>query len=96
MSNFSFDEWSKLYESDPIAFENKRKELLEAEILKAPVEQRGKLRLIQMECDAIRTSMSPIEATIEMTQMATKKLQELKTPLTQLRAMCEDIGQPTV
>lgn len=94
MEDSSFEEWVKLYEEDPVAFENKRKEILEAEILKAPVELRGKLRLIQMECDAMHTSMSPIEATVEMTKMAAKKLQELKTPLTQLRAICEDIGNP--
>jgi hypothetical protein len=91
MNNFSFDEWTKLYETNPEEFERKRKNLLEAEILKAPVENRSKLRLLQMECDAIRASMTPIEATIEMTKMAAKTLQELKTPLTQLRAICEDI-----
>ena len=94
MNDFPFDEWVKLYETDPDAFERKRKDLLEAEIMKAPVETRGKLRLIQMECDAMHTSMSPMEATVEMTKMAAKKLQELKTPLTQLRAICEDIGNP--
>ena len=91
MEDFSFDEWARLYEEDPVAYERKRKEILEAEILKAPVEQRGKLRLMQMQCDAMHTSMSPMEATVEMTKLATKKLQELKTPLTQLRAICEDI-----
>jgi hypothetical protein len=92
MSDFSFDEWAKLYKEDPIAFECKRKETLEAEILKAPIESRIRLRLIQMECDAIHDSMSPMEATIEMTNMAVKKLQELKAPLTQLRSISRNIN----
>lgn len=91
MTEFSFDEWTQLYETDPDAFERKRASLLEEVIRSAPVEHRAKLRMLQMECDGIRQAMSPMEATLEMTRMATSKLQELKTPLTQLRAACEDI-----
>lgn len=91
MTEFSFDEWAQLYETDPDAFERKRADLLEEVIRSAPVEHRAKLRMLQMECDGIRQVMSPMEATVEMTRMATAKLQELKTPLTQLRAACEDI-----
>lgn len=91
MTEFSFDEWARLYETDPEAFERKRADLLEEVIRSAPVEHRAKLRMLQIECDGIRQAMDPMEATIEMTRMATAKLQELKTPLTQLRAVCEDI-----
>jgi hypothetical protein len=48
--------------------------------------------MLQIECDGIRQAMDPMEATIEMTRMASAKLQEMKTPLTQLRAICEDIS----
>lgn len=91
MTEFSFDEWAQLFGSDPEAFERKRAALLEEVIRSAPVEHRAKLRMLQIECDGIRQAMDPMEATIEMTRMATAKLQELKTPLTQLRAACEDI-----
>jgi len=94
MTNFSFDEWANLYEANPAEFERKRKELLEAEIMKAPPEHRPMLRVLQMECDAIRAVSSPMEATVEFSKMAAKKLKELKTPLTQLRQICEDIIEP--
>ena len=91
MYDFKFDEWAALAESDPAAFERKRKEVLDAEILKAPVASRNNLRMLQMECDAIRKSMDPMEASAAMLGMAQASLQKLKTPLTQLRAECEDI-----
>lgn len=91
MDDFSFDEWAKLYKTDPIEFECRRKDLLEKQILKAPIENRNNLRLLQMECDAIRKTHGPMESAAIMTSMASKKLQELKTPLTQLRSACEDI-----
>lgn len=94
MEDFLFDEWAKLYETDPAEFERRRKDLLEKEILKAPVEKRNGLRLLQMECDAIRKTHGPIESAAIMTTMASKKLQELKAPLTQLRAAYEDIIHP--
>ena len=94
MTEFSFDEWANLYESDPAEFERRRTEILEQEILKAPVSHRNNLRLIQMQCNALHESMSPMEATVEMSRMMTAKLNEIKTPLTQLRAICEDIVNP--
>jgi hypothetical protein len=91
MYKFDFDEWAKLYETDPDAFERKRKEVLEAEILKSPVENRAMLRILQSECDAMHATMDPMEATVEMSKLAARKLNELKLPLTQLRAVCEDL-----
>ena len=49
MSHMSFDEWAKLYKLDPEEFERKRRDVIEAEICKAPIERRAKLRLLQME-----------------------------------------------
>jgi hypothetical protein len=93
MTEFSFDEWAKLAVDDPAEFERRRAQVLQNEILKAPPEHRMKLRLIQTVCDGIRESMPPLEAAAEMTRLATEKLQELKTPLTQLRAVCEDLNE---
>lgn len=94
MDDFSFDEWAKLYENDPVEFERRRKDLLEKEILKYPIETRHKLRLLQVQCDGIRNSCSPLEATAIMTTMASNKLSELVAPLTQIRSACEDIIHP--
>jgi len=94
MTEFSFDEWAKLYEANPAEFERRRAEVLEQEIQKAPVAHRNNLRLLQMQCNAMHETMSPMEATVEMSKMMTAKLNEMKTPLTQLRAICEDIVNP--
>jgi len=93
MTTFDFDEWANLYENDPNEFEKKRKKILEAEILKAPIENRNKLRLLQIECDAIREVMHPLEATQMMLTKAQDILRTIKGPLTQLRAECEDIAE---
>jgi hypothetical protein len=92
MTNFDFDEWVKLYEANPAEYERKRAEVLTQEILKAPVGIRNDLRLLQMQCDVLHNTLDPMDATVEMTKMMKNKLSELKTPLTQLRAICEDIA----
>lgn len=93
MNKIDFDQWATLYSENPEEFERRRKELIEREILNAPIEHRAKLRILQVECDAIRQSMSPLEATVEMSKMMVNKLNELRAPLTQLREICEDINQ---
>jgi hypothetical protein len=93
MITFNFDEWADLYKNDPSEFERKRKEVLETEILKAPIKNRNKLRLLQIECDAIREVMHPLEATHMMLTKAQDMLRTIKGPLTQLRAECEDIAE---
>ncbi len=90
MNDFSFDEWAELYKSNPEEFELKRKEMLDAEIMKAPPEHRSSLRAIQLECDLLRAITTPLQATIEISKMMCNKLNELKTPLTQLRQIIED------
>ncbi len=92
MYKFDFDEWAKLYETDPEAFERKRKEVLEAEIMKAPVENRAMLRILQLECDAAHKTMDPMEATVAISEMMIHKLNQLKAPLTALREIAEDIS----
>jgi hypothetical protein len=88
MSDFSFDYWSKLFKASPEDFEAKRKEFLEAEICKAPVEARNKLRILQMQCDAARTGVSPIEATLELSTMMKTHMTKLQDELVNLRAAC--------
>lgn len=93
MVNISFDEWAALYKADPVEFERRRKELIDLEILKAPIEHRDMLRVLQTECDAIRAVYDPLQSTIKMSDMMVDRLNKLKAPLTQLRQLCEDINE---
>lgn len=90
MYNFNFDEWAGLYKTDPETFERKRREVLEAEIAKAPVDQRAMLRLIQLECDTAHETMDPLTATAAISEMMIHKVNQLKAPLTNLREIIED------
>ncbi len=85
MSNFNFDEWASLYKNYPEEFERKRAAILESEILKAPVERRNKLRMLQLECDAYHSSMTPLAATVAISQLMDEKLNELKTNIELLK-----------
>jgi hypothetical protein len=84
MIEFNFDEWSELYKTDPIAFENKRQELLEAEIMKAPIEYRGRLHLLQLECDIISLTKNPLDATKKMFEMSLQHLNKLEQTMAKL------------
>lgn len=90
MTEFSFDEWARLYKTDPAEFDRKRKEFLDLEISKAPEKYRDILRVLQTECNAIRKVNTPLDATIEISAMMEERLSRLKAPLTQLRSICED------
>ena len=79
MSDFNFDEWANLAKNFPEEFEQKRKEVLEKEIMKAPIKNRENLRMLQMECDAYHFGMEPLAALGKIGTMMHEKLQELHT-----------------
>ena len=85
MDDFNFDEWANLAKNHPEEFERKRTNLLNSEIHKAPIEYRNNLRLLQLECDVYHNSMSPIEATVAISNLLDTKLNELKTHTELLR-----------
>lgn len=98
MSDFSFDDWVKLYKTSPEDFERKRKEVIEAEILKSPVEKRNGLRFLQMQIDAIRQDKTPIAATVAISVLMQQKVGELKeafssleSPLTDLKRQVQEL-----
>jgi hypothetical protein len=95
MSDFDFDEWAKLYQLDPTAFERKRSEVLEEAIQKAPVEVRNKLRLIQMQCDVIHQTMEPLAATKEISKMMLIKTFDLQDSFIDLAIACKDFDEQT-
>lgn len=78
MSDFNFDEWANLAKNFPEEFEKKRKEVLEQEIMKAPIKHRDSLRILQMECDAYHNNMTPLEALTEIGKMMYNKVDELR------------------
>ncbi len=48
---FDFDEWHELAKTDPVAFDKKRKEIVESFIAKAPEARQEKLRRLQWRID---------------------------------------------
>jgi uncharacterized glyoxalase superfamily protein PhnB len=78
MTDFNFDEWANLAKNFPEEFEQKRKEVLEKEIMKAPLEKRNALRVLQMQCDAYHFGMEPVEAMAKIGMMMYNKVDELR------------------
>jgi len=52
--NFDFEGWMTLYKEDPAKFEEKRREVLDAEIARAPQHLQQRLRGLQWRVDAER------------------------------------------
>ena len=88
MTSFDFDEWAKLYRENPVEFERKRKEFLDAEISKAPEKHRIALRLLQSECDDLCEDLPPMQAAGKMSKLMVNKLTELQTELINLNSAC--------
>lgn len=84
MTEFNFDEWMALAKDSPEEFERKRTELLQAEIMKAPVQIRGDLRVLQMQCDAFHNELSPMGAVVEITKLMLNSQAKLKNKLGEL------------
>jgi hypothetical protein len=95
MLNFNFDEWAELYRIDPTEFERKRSEVLEETIQKAPVKIRNKLRLIQMQCDAVHHLVEPLKAAEEMSKLMLDKVFDLQDSFLDLAIACKDFNEQT-
>lgn len=90
MTKINFDEWSELYKTDPEEFENRRRFILEQEMLKAPLQYRNNLRLLQTECDIICEMYNPLEATVQISKLMTEKLDRLTENLKELKVKLDD------
>ena len=93
MIEFNFDEWADLYKTHPEEFERKRKDLLDSEIAKAPIANRNDLRMLQMECDAYRQSLLPLEAANEMSKLMVEKVYELQDAFLDLGIACKEFDE---
>lgn len=68
--SFDFDDWSKLASTDPVAFENRRQQIINQFILAAPEPQRQRLQCLQWRIDQTRRlSSNSITACIKLSQM---------------------------
>ncbi|HHZ87979.1 MAG TPA: DUF3135 domain-containing protein [Chromatiaceae bacterium] len=69
-TGFDFDEWAKLAESDPKAFEKRREVLISATIDQAPEARRQRLRGLQWRVDQVRRRAStPLGACVQISEM---------------------------
>jgi len=70
LPNVDFDTWSKLAKSDPEAFEEKRKKLVDHVISQAPEDRRERLRCLQWRIDMVReTANTPMAACLKISRM---------------------------
>lgn len=70
---FDFDEWMNLGQSDPKAFEERRKRVIEEAIAQAPQHMQTRLRALQWRIDMERARASnPLSACIRLSGMMWK------------------------
>ncbi len=68
--DFDFDEWVALAKGDPEAFEQRRTQLLQTAIRKAPDGNRSRLEGLQFQIDMIRQKMRhPMGACVKLSSM---------------------------
>lgn len=86
-SKLDFDDWLQLFKSDPIAFEEMRKQEIERFINNAPEYNQRRLRGLQFRVDAKRDMLkhTPYKACVELSKMMHESFAELRY---QLNEMC--------
>jgi hypothetical protein len=85
---FDFNEWKELSETDPEAFEVRRRKVIEAEIRLAPARQQQRLRRLQWKIDLVRQRYKhPLVSSAKLFEMMWQKvygenglLEALNTP----------------
>jgi len=72
---FDFDEWKKLFESDPDAFEARRRELIDSEIQRASSKMQPRLRGLQWHIDVTRRRYKhPVVSSAKLFEMMWQKV----------------------
>jgi len=83
--DFDWETWSNLARSDPAAFEQRRKQAIEALIAAAPEHQRQRLNALQCRIDLERRrSSSPLGACIRVSNLMWERFTELQHALNAL------------
>lgn len=79
----NFDAWSELARRDPVAFEARRRQAIEAAIRLASPKRQATLRRLQWRIDGVRrASPNPLAAAIRMSAMMHDSLAALHRALT--------------
>lgn len=82
---YDFDEWVALYQTDPDAFEEKRKIAIAKVIDSAPVSMQPRLKGLMFQIDTERKkAKTPLESCINISSLMWEKFDELKVNLNAL------------
>lgn len=89
--DYAFEDWRQLHETDPEAFELRRKEALEAVILAAPADMQQRLRGVQFRVDMERARAgSDLAACLKAHSMMWDSLVRLRDALSELSDLQKD------
>ncbi len=97
MFNIDFEEWSKLYQTNPEAFEKKRLETLKAFIDQNAVNETTRLRLEQtLFCVEMtrKRAKSPLQGAIEASNLMWESVDKLQTHTHELSQEINNFFQP--
>ncbi|WP_168204087.1 DUF3135 domain-containing protein [Aliikangiella coralliicola] len=83
---FNFNEWKKLYETDPVAFEARRERWIEDIINSSSERCQHRLRGLMFQINTIRSQANnPMQACIEISEMMWNSLNDLRCFLEELK-----------
>jgi hypothetical protein len=89
--DFVFEDWQRLHETDPDAFELRRKEALDAVIEAAPADMQQRLRGVQFRVDMERSRAgSDLAACLKAHSMMWDSLVRLRDALAELSELQKD------
>ena len=89
--DYAFEDWQRLHESDPEAFEIRRKEALEAVIQTAPARMQQRLRGVQFRVDMERARAgSDLASCLKAQSMMWDSLLRLRDALAELSVLQKD------
>ena len=89
--DYAFEDWRHLHETDPDAFELRRKEALESVIQSAPPDMQARLRGLQFRVDMERARAgSDLAACLKAQSMMWDSLTRLRDALSELSSIQKD------
>lgn len=89
--DYAFEDWQRLHESDPEAFEQRRREALESVIESAPPDMQPRLRGLQFRVDMERSRAgSDLASCLKAQSMMWDSLLRLRDALSELSSLQKD------
>ncbi len=84
-STVDFDEWMALYQQDPEAFEQRRADLIQSAISRAPKHHQRRLNGLQFQVDMERRrTHSPLKCCLRVSALMWEKFDTLRANLNEL------------